>query len=601
MVATQQKTNKDFHTEFDYQLALNRDTAKSLHRQIVFDNESFNVTTLTAWRRGAKIPRTAVSFQILTRIEQLYLLPAGHFKSLLPTQIQASYTRNILATSVSQTRRLAWHLPDDLQTRPEAEQQEILEWANKVMISGSTDYRKFHSAASKVPYALAFPGYSSAKTKLRNAPQRLAEELEELVRFKTEILTPVGYFRNGVWCEKSARQKVEHLGLLFGALSSTASSSAAGPGVPEGALTLGLLAVPAIWDWYIQWRAKTRGFYTNWEVDMLHFGLAMTRKETGWLRQNPEFAMQLIPVPDLVSEQDIASARENWDLFCDTSYKRLGFRSKEIERIARIHRDPFEPILAVLESDSPLTEYRKIADEILRLMPDEQRYPKSAAESVRSFLMIRLGLHSGLRQKNLRELLVCPRGNIPKTEKILTDLRRGELRWNDLKNAWEIFIPAIAFKNAGSSFFNKNPFRLCLPDMAGLYDNIDSYLCRHRRILLGDLTDPGNFFIKTAKSTIKNAAYDQTSFYVAWRSIIQRYGIYNPYTGRGVIKGLLPHGPHCVRDVLATHILKQTGSYEHASYAIQDTPEMVAKHYGRFLPQHKTEFAAQILNKIWLN
>ena len=63
------------------------------------------------------------------------------------------------------------------------------------------------------------------------------------------------------------------------------------------------------------------------------------------------------------------------------------------------------------------------------------------------------------------------------------------------------------------------------------------------------------------------------TFYEAWRWIIQRYGIFNPYTGRGAIPGLLPHGPHSVRDVLATHVLKQTGSYEQASYAIQDTPE----------------------------
>ncbi len=59
------------------------------------------------------------------------------------------------------------------------------------------------------------------------------------------------------------------------------------------------------------------------------------------------------------------------------------------------------------------------------------------------------------------------------------------------------------------------------------------------------------------------------------------------------------HGPHNVRDVLATHILKQTGSYEQASYAIQDTPDMVAKHYGRFLPQDKAALAAQILNRVW--
>ena len=54
-----------------------------------------------------------------------------------------------------------------------------------------------------------------------------------------------------------------------------------------------------------------------------------------------------------------------------------------------------------------------------------------------------------------------------------------------------------------------------------------------------------------------------------------------------------------MRDVLATHILKQTGSYEQASYAIQDAPEMIAKHYGRFLPQDKAAIAAKILNQLW--
>ena len=105
--------------------------------------------------------------------------------------------------------------------------------------------------------------------------------------------------------------------------------------------------------------------------------------------------------------------------------------------------------------------------------------------------------------------------------------------------------------------------------------------------------------MKTAKASSIDAAYDMNTFYEAWRLAIQRYGIYNPYTHRGAIKGLLPHGPHNVRDVLATHILKKTGSYEQASYAIQDTPETVARHYGRFLPQDKAEMAARILNQVW--
>ena len=95
-------------------------------------------------------------------------------------------------------------------------------------------------------------------------------------------------------------------------------------------------------------------------------------------------------------------------------------------------------------------------------------------------------------------------------------------------------------------------------------------------MLLAGAEDPGTLFVKTVKTTSKDVSYNQTTFYEAWRTAIQPYGIYNPYAGRGAIMGLLPYGPHNVRDVLATHILKQTGSYEQASYAIQDTPEMVA-------------------------
>lgn len=63
--------------------------------------------------------------------------------------------------------------------------------------------------------------------------------------------------------------------------------------------------------------------------------------------------------------------------------------------------DPFEPILPILEAESPVGEYRRITEEVLRYMPDERLYPRPVAEAARSFLMLRIGLHTGLRQKNL--------------------------------------------------------------------------------------------------------------------------------------------------------------------------------------------------------
>jgi hypothetical protein len=423
--------------------------------------------------------------------------------------------------------------------------------------------------------------------------------MANLVRFKTSTLTTMGLQRNGVWGEETTSQKIEHLGLMFGALAASTRSAVCGYGVPVQRLTFGLLVFPAVWDWYVQWRERRRGFYTAWEVDMLRIGLAMTRRETGWLRQNEPLIERVRPIPGLVSQADIDNARADWDGACDAFFRHATGRVKEIQRVVRVHRDPFEPILVVLEAPSPVGEYRKITEEILRRIPNERRYPCAAAEAVRSFLLLRLGLHLGLRQKNLRQLMVCPRGQMPRSERQLADMKRGELRWSDRDAGWEVLIPAVAFKNATSSYFGNKPFRLVLPNLGGLYDHLEAYIDRHRAVLLASARDTGTFFIKTVKATSANAAYDQTTFYEAWRLTIQRYGIYNPYTGRGAIKGLLPHGPHNVRDVLATHILKQTGSYEQASYAIQDTPDMVAQHYGRFLPQDKAALAAKILNQAW--
>jgi hypothetical protein len=118
----------------------------------------------------------------------------------------------------------------------------------------------------------------------------------------------------------------------------------------------------------------------------------------------------------------------DWHGTCDAFFKHATGRVKEIQRVARFHRDPFEPIMPVLEAESPVGEYRKITEEILALLPDPSRYPRQAAEAVRSFLMLRFGLHLGLRQKNLRQLLVCPRGQIPRSERQLEDLKRGERR-----------------------------------------------------------------------------------------------------------------------------------------------------------------------------
>lgn len=600
-------------------LHINRhgDSVRHLFHAVARDDRATNHRTMMRWVTGDLIPRSVQSLSVMARIERRYKLPEGYFKAKLPHPSRASTGHLLDDHSASERRRLAWHLPDDFNSRPFAEQEEILAWVNRVVISGSTDYRAFQAAAIKTRYAVRFRAFQGRPRRYEedetsagglddemrsgvvDAPSELEHEMASLLKFKTSTLTQFGFQRNGVWGDETASQKVEHLGLMFGALAASPKSAVRGHGVPLANLTMAMLVFPSVWDWYLQWREQRRGFFTKWEVDMLAVVIAFVKADTGWIRQTPSLADRLQPVRGLISDSDISSARANWHATCDAMHAHGRQRIKEIQRVSKVHRDPFEPILPILEADSPVGEYRRITDEILRLMPDERRYPRAAAEAVRSFLLLRIGLHTGLRQKNLRELLVCPRDKLPTAERHLEDMKRGELRWSQREQGWEILIPSVAFKNATSSFFGQKPFRLVLPDLAGLYSVIDTYIDRHRSLLLGPATDPGTFFVKTVKQRSASAAYNQTTFYEAWRLVIQRYGIYNPYTGRGAIKGLLPHGPHNVRDVLATHILKKTGSYEQASYAIQDTPEMVAQHYGRFLPQDKAAIAAQVLNRVW--
>ena len=603
------------------------DSYWQLYRAVVRLKETFDSKTLLSWIQGERVPRSVLSFEILSRIERRYRLSEGYFKAKLPHQARSLYGHDLGNISPAERRRISVHLPDDFGSLPFSKREEIVDWVRRVVISGSTDYRRYQAAASKQRYAIRFPGDTygggSLSPRLMNpvvgsnqsveelddpellsgvvdAPPKLAMEMADLVRFKTSTLTAIGFQRNGVWGEETASQKIEHLGLMFGALAASPSAIVKGRGVPLSQLTFGLLVFPGIWDWYLQWREQRRGFYTKWEEDMLMVAQALTRAEVGWIRQHPELLRNVTPIEGLIAPEEIEFARRDWNGACDAFHRHAANRSKEIQRVMRVHRDPFEPIMCILEADSPLAEYRKITDEILKRMPDEDRYPRPAAEAARSFLLLRLGLHLGLRQKNLRQLRVCPRGHFPTSERRLEDMKCGELRWSDRENGWEVLIPSVAFKNSGSSFFGQKPFRLILPDLMDLYKYLEAYIDRHRSVLLGSAKDPGTLFVKTVKTTSLDAAYDSTKFYEAWRTVIQRYGIYNPYTGRGAIKGLLPHGPHNLRDILATHILKQTGSYEQASYAIQDTPDVVQQHYGRFLPQDKAALAAKILNQVWL-
>ncbi len=70
--------------------------------------------------------------------------------------------------------------------------------------------------------------------------------MANLIRFKTSKLTALGYQRSGVWGSETAGQKIEHFGLMFGALIASPVSPVSGFGMPPHALTFALLVFPTV-------------------------------------------------------------------------------------------------------------------------------------------------------------------------------------------------------------------------------------------------------------------------------------------------------------------------------------------------------------------
>ncbi len=251
------------------------DSYWQLYRAVVRLHETFDSKTLLSWIQGERVPRSLTSFEILSRIERRYRLVQGYFRAKLPHQSRSLYGHDMGDISAAERRRLAWHLPDDFSSLSFSKREEIIEWVRRVIIAGSTDYRRYQAAAIKQRYAIRFPGvtYGGGALSPRlqsipdstsyntetfedpdllsgvvDAPPRLALEMADLIRFKTSTLTAIGFQRNGVWGEETASQKIEHLGLMFGALAASPAGIVKGRGVPLSQLTFGLLIFPGVWD-----------------------------------------------------------------------------------------------------------------------------------------------------------------------------------------------------------------------------------------------------------------------------------------------------------------------------------------------------------------
>jgi integrase len=215
-------------------------------------------------------------------------------------------------------------------------------------------------------------------------------------------------------------------------------------------------------------------------------------------------------------------------------------------------------------------------------LPDRAVAPVKAAKHIRNYLLVRILVATALRSRNIRELTY-------------REDNTGHLRRKGDK--WVILIPYQRFKNRNSSFFGgkkkRSDYERELADKDGLYEWIEEYIAVHRPVLLGG--KPSDIFFVCSLS---NPVMDHGDLSKIYRRLTMIYFAHNPFVGRGV-PGVRPHGPHAVRDVLATFVIQITGSYELAAYMIGDSRRTVEEHYARFMPKDKMRLVDMLVNSAW--
>lgn len=353
----------------------------------------------------------------------------------------------------------------------------------------------------------------------------------------------------------------------------------------------------------------------------------LTRKDTGYLRQRPEFGARL---PQPVAETD-------WPSWCERNrLKLLEFR-KEItsgkkskkskngkrDRV-RMTRDPFEPVMDIItERQHPITVLFDLADRLESLTPLLERGSKHVlAIHSRSIFQVRLIGSNPLRGENFSMMTHIPQdqGTFEKACKRYREEKRmpgfSELYVETTKDSnlyqkpdgsWRLRFNERDFKNERGEDLEPGvrnaPYDV--PVVPSVWPALTEYLFRHRPVLNESLI--GALRKVRAKRGLPVLTPEEELAVMRCRYVFRQgpQGIHNIGTeqllagygtGQTPVEALSSHilslsstylpeskgfSAHACRHLVATEYIKnEPNGWDVAAEALHNTVETVRKHYS---------------------
>ncbi len=577
----------DLPADFADALALLIETSDTTCQKLtkLLDPANANNSKIARWARGVSTP-TLAQLPYVLKIEEFFNLPPQTLAKRVVfnpiSGVNNALSRGNFPRPIGvKYSVLAKYLPINFPSLPVDEQWRLVTCVNDYLNQNKSKYRRELAVLSKIRYGL----------KASDFQYELLSEMDKLIDFKTQELTPSGYQRKegSQWRNSPGRKGTVDIfksmaSSVFGVL--TAPEEKLGAGVEIRQLSLTHLVLPAVWRLYIAFMKNRTG---RIPLGNLKRYLSMTYSwldlEYGWVAQSPWLAERLEQIPGILTEADVALAKSDWREFIrkiEIELNDLKRQINHLEKNAPPHRDSHIPIKPILESEKPLEILSNAINRYERRIPRHPTAPIASAISLRNIILLRILAETALRTHNLLNLDWKPDNT-------------GQLR-RDRNGCYKIEIPWTEFKNPDSSFFGspkaKQNYVVKLSNR--LTPLLDEYLFSVRNFLLerwasskkrcDTVRDEGFLFVASPQSAGQRTSYDTAKDILVNFSSLEL--VYNPLTGAG-IEGVESFCMHAVRHIMATHMLKLTGSYEIAADAIQDTVETVKAHYGRYSPKDR--------------
>lgn len=285
---------------------------------------------------------------------------------------------------------------------------------------------------------------------------------------------------------------------------------------------------------YIDWSiARSNGIIHGGIERTLKLVSSLTHPETGYLTQ---------ACPELAAKAG-AHSMADWEAMCRHAHGYAKSMLADISSELRPSRDSFAPIQHVLSLPNPLDA---IADAVLRMTADRPTVGGQAeAIWMRDRLLFKLLASNPLRDKNVRLMTYRPDGS-------------GHLRKVD--GEWRICIPRGEFKNAAGAAKDRDYNMPLRPEVAA---DIERYLSTYRPIL----ASASNPYLFVSSERPDGPMY----------GLRRRFEVLS----RRYIAECPGAGPHAMRHIVATSILKQRpNDWAAAAWALHDREETVRKHYA---------------------